>query len=330
MLLPIADVAQRIAAGKSLLLAGSETALSALPQGNWIGGTIPYFMDLTGGVCSESRIFVTELPDFVTGVEIHRYTTETLPSICKDGPQNGFTFLIMPAESQVHFAYARDAPRYEDVFLKPVVGWIAGVHLSRVQQESAQTFDGLSGRSSTEFALAMHVSLPLGKLAALDIVNVFHPGEGKTISFSAVGFSAGECFLEGKPGNLAHYMAEAKQDARLPLTADYNGTIVNVSIRKVDLSNGVVRFYAPVFPGVEYKFAAPVPNYIAAFQAAVQNGQKGGIFSCNCILNYLYAELEGKRTGTMIGPFTFGEIAHQLLNQTLVRLSIIEVRKQQR
>lgn len=45
-------------------------------------------------------------------------------------------------------------------------------------------------------------------------------------------------------------------------------------------------------------------------------------FSCNCILNYVYAGLEGKRTGTILGPITFGEIAHQFLNQTIVRLYI--------
>ena len=45
-------------------------------------------------------------------------------------------------------------------------------------------------------------------------------------------------------------------------------------------------------------------------------------FSCNCVLNYLYAGLEGKKTGEFNGPATFGEIAYQLLNQTLVYLTI--------
>ena len=46
-------------------------------------------------------------------------------------------------------------------------------------------------------------------------------------------------------------------------------------------------------------------------------------FSCNCILNYLYGELEGKVTEGMYGPVTFGEIAYQLLNQTLVYVRIV-------
>jgi hypothetical protein len=45
-------------------------------------------------------------------------------------------------------------------------------------------------------------------------------------------------------------------------------------------------------------------------------------FSCNCILNYLYGELEGKRTGALKGPMTFGEVAYQLLNQTMVYLKV--------
>ena len=48
----------------------------------------------------------------------------------------------------------------------------------------------------------------------------------------------------------------------------------------------------------------------------------GVVFSCNCILNYLYSELEGKKTGSFVGPITFGEVAYQLLNQTLVYLKI--------
>ena len=48
MLKSIPEVNQMIAEGKALLLAGSEEALSQLSKGNWIGGTIPYFMDEDG------------------------------------------------------------------------------------------------------------------------------------------------------------------------------------------------------------------------------------------------------------------------------------------
>ena len=52
-------------------------------------------------------------------------------------------------------------------------------------------------------------------------------------------------------------------------------------------------------------------------------GAKDPVFSCNCILNYLYGELEGKKTPPYTGPVTFGEVAYQLLNQTLVYCEIL-------
>src|SRR5579859_879715 len=152
MLLPISEVEKKIAARKALLLAGSEKALAALSPGSWIAGSIPYFMDVDGGVCSETKIFVTEIPEYARGVEIRRYTPETLPGICHDGPENGFTFVIMPAGSPVHLAYACGAPLYRDIFFKPVVGWIAGVHLSRLGQDRAKTFDG-TGCSFPDLAI---------------------------------------------------------------------------------------------------------------------------------------------------------------------------------
>jgi hypothetical protein len=106
--------------------------------------------------------------------------------------------------------------------------------------------------------------------------------------------------------------------------ADYNGSIVNVSVQRVDEASGTVKFYAPVFTGVEYKLATPVADYVSAFEAAAGKNVKAD-FSCNCILNYLYAGLEGKRAGDSYGPVAFGEIAHQLLNQTMVRLVIRKV-----
>ena len=48
----------------------------------------------------------------------------------------------------------------------------------------------------------------------------------------------------------------------------------------------------------------------------------GVSFSCNCILNFLFGELEGQKIGDLHGPVTFGEIGYQLLNQTLVVLRI--------
>ncbi len=232
MLCSISDVQNQIAIGKPLFLAGSESALSQLSKGNWIGGTIPYFMDAQGGTCSEDTVFVNEAPDSALGVQIVEYTAETLPSICKDAPENGFSFAIVPAGSLAHKAYAQDAPGYEGMYLKPVIGWVSGVLLSDLGKKQPKVFNGRSGTNCSDCVLVMHVELPPGKQADLDIVNIFKQGAGDTISFSSAGFCAGECLVNGKPTNLARYISSTRTDTRLPLTADYNGSILNVSVHK--------------------------------------------------------------------------------------------------
>jgi hypothetical protein len=324
MLHSVNQVQQKIAEGKTLLLAGSEGVLSQLPKGKWIGGTIPYFMDVDGGVCSESQIFVTELPEYANG-QITNYSCESIPNICSDAPDNGYSFLIIPAGSSAHKAYAQDAPTYKDIFLKPVVGWVAGVHLSQLGHQNPKVFNGSTGQSSAAEAIVMHVTLPPGKMAELEIINVFKAAAGDVITFPASGFSTSDCFVNGRPTKLAQYFADKHIDQSLPLTADYNGSTVNVSVQSVNGSAGTVDFYAPVFQGLEYRIAEPVPDYMAAFASAASTNHHPD-FTCNCILNYVNAKLEGKRTENSYGPITFGEIAHQLLNQTMVHLMIHDVR----
>jgi hypothetical protein len=322
MLKSISEVNQMIAEDKALLLAGSEEVLGQLAPGNWIGGTIPYFMDEDGGVCCESKVFATELPDCAKLAGLREYTLESLPNLCTDAPKNGVSYLIIPSGSAVHTAYASDASGYEDFLVRPVVGWVSGVHLSKLGQQSAKVFNGVTGQASSEVAIAMHVALPEDKLAEVEIVNVFKPGIGDTITFPSKGFAVSACEVNGMTWNFAEYMTCMRMDPKLPLTANYNGSIINASIQSVDKSAGVVKLYAPVFPGVEYRFGAPVADYLSTLSEAVGTENPPAAFSCNCILNYLYAELEGKQTGSIVGPITFGEIAHQLLNQTIVQLFI--------
>ena len=276
MLHAIPEVRDKINAGARLLLAGSEQALRQLPEGNWIGGTTPYFMAEQGGVCSESQIFVTEVPECATEVQIGEYTIHNLSLLCTQAPENGFSFIIIPAGSPSHTAYAENAPNYEGMFERPVVGWIAGVHVSHIGKQVPRVFSGISGRNSSEHAVVMHVALPQGKIAELDTVNVFQPGPGDSFTFPSAGFSAQQCVINGKSVSFVRYLSETKHDCRLPLIADYNGTMVNVSLQSTDATTNTVKFYAPVFPGVEYRLARRVPDYIAAFEAAIRQ-RRGGL-----------------------------------------------------
>jgi hypothetical protein len=323
MLRTIPEVQQLIATGTSLFLAGSADALSQLPAGNWIGGSIPYFMGAQGGVHSESSIFVTEVPGNAAPVTIREYSCELLPELYRDAPANGFTFLLIPNGAPFLQTFARDASECDGFLLKPMIGWVTGMQLSDIDTHQAVVVDGRSLKSSSQSALAMHVPLPATQFAEVEIVNIFKPGSGDVITFPRSGFEVRDCFVNGKPANFAEYLRDAVIDTQLPLTADYCGSILNVSIQSVQPEAGAVHLYAPIFHGIQYRFAEPIGDYVQAFAAAIPKGHEA-LFSCNCILNYVYGKLAGQRTGEVTGPITFGEIAHQLLNQTMVQLSIRE------
>jgi hypothetical protein len=321
MLTDLKTIATMLENGKSLILAGDERMLRQLPKGQWIGGTIPYFMSESGGVTTQDGIYVSELPSVATSVRIGVYDAHTLPSIASTTPDDGYTVLIIPAFSKVHEQYALEARTYEDMFLRVVAGWISGVHLNELGKASPLVFDGTTGNAYDDCGVAIHVRLPSNLQAILGIVNIFEPGSGDDIEFEASGFQAKTCIVNGKQRGIVEYIETAHLDTRLPLVASYMGTHVNVSIQS--LESGVAKFYAPVFKDVKYRWAKPVGAYPSEFAAAIPTKLDPPVFSCNCILNYLYGELENHRTGALTGPMTFGEIGYQLLNQTLVYVSLV-------
>jgi hypothetical protein len=168
----------------------------------------------------------------------------------------------------------------------------------------------------------LQASLPAGYVAQVEMVNLFHQGDGPKITFPKASFEVGDCLVDGVAANFAQWLTDQKIDTRLPLVADYYGAMINTSIQAVDPTAGTVACYAPLFPDIEYRVAAPIGDYASEFTQAVAKSNLQTAFACNCILNYLYGDLEGRQTGNVIGPITFGEIAYQLLNQTMVYLSV--------
>jgi hypothetical protein len=321
----ILEVQSLIAAGKPLFLAGSREALGQLPPGKWVGGTICYFMTEQGGVVSEDQIFATEIPDDALEARVVNYGLGNLSSLYRDAPANGFTYLCIPASTRVYKAFAEQAPNFDGFLMHPVVGWIAGVRMDRLGSEWPAVFNGQTGEVSENKAVALHVSLPANKQAELEIVSIFNSGEGDLIQFKEESFQVAGCLINGKPANLADYIATNNIRTEFPLIGDYCGCPVNVSIQNVDPLTHCVDLYAPVFPGVDYRFAAPVEDYVSAFEKVIRENDEVPEFARNCILNFLYGKLEGKKTGNVTGPITFGEIAHQLLNQTLVRMYLRDI-----
>ncbi|CAG0978467.1 hypothetical protein GPROT1_02109 [Gammaproteobacteria bacterium] len=321
----VAEVKTMLARGKRLLLAGEETLLKQLPAGNWIGGSIPYFMTEQGGLTTQYMIHVTELPDFISEVSVKVYDAATLASVYTDMPANGFSVIIIPAFCATHLDFALHAPEYQGFAIRPLIGWISGVHLNEMGKLPPKVFNGQTKTMLEDGAVVMHVTLPADKVAEVGILNIFEQSDGDTITFPQSGFSVHEAHVNGVPTNFAEYLTKNRLDTDLPLVADYFGAMVNVSFEHVDLANREVKLYAPVFAGVSYKHARPVDNYVEQFTSRIPDHlDKAPAFSCNCILNYVYSELEGKRTGDITGPITFGEVAYQLLNQTMVYLTITD------
>ncbi len=319
----INDVSAMIQAGKKLLLAGSETALQQLPRGTWIAGTIPYFIGDAGGAEDREHIFATELPEYVTGAEIKVYDENSIQKVYEDAPSNGFSVIIIPATSPTHLTFALNAPQFSSFAMSPLIGWISGVLLSDLGTITPKVFDGRSTLAIENGAVVCHIKLPPNKTTEVGIVNIFEQGDGDDITFPQDSFSITDSIINGKSVNFAKYLKENKIDTKLPLVADFFGSMINTSFQAVDEAAGQVNLYAPVFSGITYKIAKPVGDYVTAFKTRIPEGSGEQLFfSCNCILNYLYAELEGKKTAHYTGPITFGEIAYQLLNQTLAYINI--------
>ncbi len=309
--------------GAYLAIAGDESVLACLPRGNWIGGTIPYFMAQDGGSTSREHVFITTLDTYADLLPcITQYDAERLPQVCVEAPDNGFSLIILPAFSQIHYEYAKNAPLYDDMYIKPIVGWISGIHLDDTGVRSPKVIDGRTGELLENRAVVLHVPLPENLSVNVNIVNLFSQGNGDVMQFDEGGFEASTCNINGQATPLAHYLKAIGHDTRLPLVADYNGAGINVSFKSVCETDGKVEFYGPVFPHVEYRLARQFSgSYESAFAQHSADLPEAS-FSCNCILNYLHSELEGKHTGQVIGPMTFGEVAYQLLNQTMVHMTL--------
>ena len=319
------EVRAKIARGETLLLAGDENLLKTLPAGNWIGGSIPYFMTEQGGLSTREKIYVTVLPESISSIAIQVYDATTLASIYTDMYRNGFSIIIMPGSSKTHLEFALRAPQYKDFGHSPLIGWIAGVHLGDLGSATPKVSNGQTQDILEDGAVVLHASLPASQVAEVDYLNIFEQGNGDTITFPQDGFSAHEAYINGVRTNFAEYVTQKDLDTRLPLVADYFGAMVNVSFQSVDMENLEVRFYAPVFAGVHYRHAKPFKDYVQQFTAKLPSHlSKHPVFSCNCVLNYLYSELEGKRTGHITGPTTFGEVVYQLLNQTMAYLTVTD------
>jgi hypothetical protein len=316
-------VAKRIRERRPLLIAGDERLLGQLPTGNWIGGSTPDLLATSGTPSDPRLLHVTELPGCVTNVSVRTYDRDTIPSVYTDTRASDFSIMVVPAASPTHLEFALRGPSYRDFAIRPLVGWVSGLRSDDLGRAKPKVFSGPTGTQLEDGAAVMHATLPPTLAADVGVLNLFEQGDGDTIRFPEDGFSAREVMINGTSANLAEYISTNGLDIRLPLVADYYGAMVNVSFLSVETVRQEVRFYAPVFAGVSYKHAKPISGYRQQFISRMPTHLSHDIaFSCNCILNYQHSGLSWDYAGEIPGFMTFGEVAYQLLNQTMVYLTI--------
>ena len=318
------EIEARILKGQTLLIAADSKLMNKLPAGRWIGGSIPYFMTDLGGICTDKKIFVTDLDAVASNIRISTYDEDTIHNIYLEGPENGFSFVIMPAESKCHFKFSMEAFSFKDFAMRPLIGWISGTHLDERGINKPAIYNGMIPGQMPEGAVVMHVELHNNKSAEIGMLNMFEQGDGAIITFAESGFNFKEAYINGRKVDFTKYILENKLDLRLPLVSNVNGTLINTSFRRKLGVAGEVQFYAPVFKAVEYRHAKPIENYTEKFTKKLSQGLGVEmIFSCNCILNYIYSGLDRYSGSGLCGPATFGEIAYHVHNQTVVYLRII-------
>jgi len=319
MLISFQETAKLIEDGKVLHIAGTEAMLKKLPKGKWIGGSTEYFMVRGGCKISNELLYVTEFPyeDFL----IKAYSPEEVKNVAADAYDNGFSIVIVPFNSAVHKEYAQNADGYKDMFMKNILGWIAGMNLE-VPSQTPIAVCGTDASAHSNKAVVLHLNIPKDKTAKVNIINIFSQDlSSPVITFPEGGFSATKCLINGKETVFADYIAQNKIDIKLPLVGDYEGNGINISFKTIE--NGVVNFYAPTFSHIQYRIAKSIENYEKEFNSRIASlKETKAVFSCNCILNFLFGELEGKKIDAFAGPITFGEIAYQLVNQTLVYVTV--------
>ncbi len=304
---------------KLLVIAGDEKLLRKLPKGKWIGGTIPYFMSKKGGVKSKNQVFVNDFSECAVDFKINLYSLKNIEQITTDSFENGFSFTLFPHKSNVLEYYALNAQSFKNLYQNPILGWVTGNDIN-INKPLPKVFNGLTTEHSSKRAIALHIKIPDNKVARMEIFNNHTQANGPEIKFPQMGFSGDECEINGEAASLVDYILDGNVKQRTPLIADYSGATICVGVDTVKEYDETVHFFAPVYPDIAYKFAEIVDD---AEQYAKRIPYEKGIVSAfKCVTNYLVLDLEGKKAGKITGPFTFGEIAYLLVNETLVYLII--------
>ncbi len=322
-ILSFQETVARIQAGAALLVAGRSAMLAQLPAGHWIGAVSTIAMKPDGAGPIGDNFCVTELPACATNFKICEYTADTLMSVATDAYENGYSLIVFPSQCDVHFKFATCAPEIPELFLHPLIGFVASTDSMLPDGTAAFVFNGESATRHEDRALVMHVELPPNRVATIGIINVYQQDDGPDICFAETGFSAERCLIDSQDKPISPYVcSQLPQDIWV---ANYSGAMINLHLRSYDPEGeGPASFYGPFFKGVRYRHARVGIDYAQQYREEVAKlDTKDVILAVNCVGNYSSFKLKGTILNDLIGPYTFGEIAYQQLNATYVYLRIL-------
>ncbi|MBC6409190.1 MAG: hypothetical protein GDA42_01840 [Ekhidna sp.] len=309
--------------GQTAVVGAEEDLLSQLPPGNWIGGTIPYFMDEEGGTISKEKVFLNLLNAPIKINKIKTYEEDVLSTIFDDYPEWGVSFIILPGLSSCAYRYPFAVKESNDVFKSPIIGWASGVLWEKVGEKTPKVIDGNTGRFYDNQALVMHCDLPSNITPVLGIINIQEP-EGSYLEFEEEITEVKEAVIDGEKQNVYDYFKSRGMDTDRPIITNVNGSLINTSILAYNDEAKTVTFATPVWPGYKYQISKPLSDYEEKFEKEYKAIEEQIHFNCNCLYNYFFGNLEGKKTGDVTGLITFGEVAYLMLNQTMVYLTLEE------
>ncbi len=308
--------------GCVLHIAGEEHTLRQLHRGNWIGGTTPYILTRDGGVVEREKVFVSELPVNARAVTTQFIDIGRLPAISVEAPRNGFSIVIAPGMSDIHSIYSLTAASIPGIRDIPIMGWISGVHVDDRLKVTAKVVNGMTAEVADDRIVMLRAALPPNREASVGIINLVEPGTGDEIVFDTPSFSVRDCTINGQRDDFYAYAVRNNLVLHRPLVTELNGEYISVDLSVIDAETRSVQFFAPVMKGRVYRLAAPMPDYRKALIRVAAERKLDPVLSCNCIHNFTYGDLMAPQPYPLPGPAVFGELAHVLMNQTLVYLSI--------
>ena len=116
MLKTFDETAAMIRENKVLHISASQELLSKLPAGNWTGGSSVYFAADAEKSDTTGKLWVFEL-DY-DHFKIETYDENSITDFTEDTYQNGFTIIVLPAETKILQEYAQNSFNYKDILIQ--------------------------------------------------------------------------------------------------------------------------------------------------------------------------------------------------------------------